>query len=149
MVEAVAARSTASQVLADLLARGYTLDVKTRIEEIEHRAGVQCVTYADKLVVRGSEPLPPDLRADIAEHRDELLVAACVLHPPVGWLKVLIAHYRTGHEEIVRRNGWKGPYRVGLAMLAANVAAFIGQHPARDGPRYEVLITHTLQGGEQ
>jgi hypothetical protein len=141
-------RSTAD-VLAMLAEHGYTLSVKTRIETVYHKWGAQAVTYADKLKVIGPEPLPPNLRADVKTHRDELLVVACVLAPPVGWLQVLVERYRTGHEDVVHRDGWQGPYRVGLAMLAANVAAFIGQHPAYDGSRYEDLINRALRGNNR
>jgi hypothetical protein len=30
-------------------------------------------------------------------------------------------------------------------MVAANVASFIGMHPARDGPRLEQIIEETLR----
>jgi hypothetical protein len=124
------ATRSAADVLAALGEHGCVLSVKTRTEEVEHRAGVQLLTYASKLKVSGAEPLPPKLRADVAAHLNELLAAACVLRPPVAWLAILVERYRES--------------RVPLTMLAANVAAFIGQHPARDGLRYEALINHAL-----
>jgi hypothetical protein len=144
-VATVAARS-AAEILTELHARGYTLGVLTRVDVLERgEKDAHACTYADKLVVRGREPLPAELRVAVAEHRDDLLAAACVLGPPVGWLQVLVERYRSGHEEIVRRDGWRGPYRVGLAMLAANVAAFLGQHPAHDGLRYEGVLNRALE----
>jgi hypothetical protein len=97
-----------------------------------HKVGPQPITCADKLQVRGNEPLPPDLSEAIAAHRDELLAAACVIRPPVGWLSFLVRRYRDG--------------RAPLAMLAANVAAFMGTHPAHDGPRLEPMIEEALKG---
>jgi hypothetical protein len=58
---------------------------------------------------------------------------------------VLVERYLSGEEIEIRREGWRGPYRVGLAMLAANVAAFIGLHPAVDGPRLEAIIEEALR----
>ena len=129
-MEAVATMR-AGEVLAELLVRGYSLDVQTRIEAHGHKVGAQTVTYGDKLLVRGGEPLPPDLRAAVADHRDELLAAACVIRPPVGWLNFLVGRYREG--------------RAALSMLAANVAAFVGLHPAYDGPRLEAIIEEALR----
>lgn len=138
------AYATAADALTELLVSGYTLKVLTRVETFDHKVGTQAITFADKLLVVGDEPLTPELRAAVKAHRDELLVIACLLRPPVGWLQILVERYRSGHEEIVHRDGWKGLYRVGLAMLAANVAAFVGQHPAHDGPRYEGVIDRAL-----
>jgi hypothetical protein len=130
-VEALASYAAASEVLADLIRRGYTLDVRTRIEVHEHRIGPHPITYADKLLVRGDDPLAPHLREAVRGHRDELLAAACVIRPPAGWLEFLVARYRDG--------------RAPLGMLAANVAAFIGLHPAHDGPRLEAIIEEALR----
>lgn len=129
-METLATR-TAGEVFAKLLARGYTLDVRTRVETHEHKVGAQSITYADKLQVRGDVPLPPDLREAVAEHRNELLAAACMIRPPVGWLEFLVRCYRDG--------------RAPLGMLAANVAAFIGLHPAHDGERLKAIIEEALQ----
>jgi hypothetical protein len=130
-VEALASYAAASEVLADLLRRGYTLDVRTRVEAHDHKVGSQSITYADKLLVRGDESLTPDLREAVQEHRDELLAAACVIRPPVAWLDFLVGRYRES--------------RAPLGMLAANVAAFIGLHPAHDGPRLESIIEEALR----
>jgi hypothetical protein len=143
-VEALATR-TASEVLAELLREGYTLDVKTRVEAHDHKVGAQAITYADKLLVLGDEPLTPDLRVAVREHRDELLAAACVIRPPEPWLRILVERHGTSEAVEVKRDGWNGPYRVRLAMLAANVAAFIGLHPAHDGPRLEPIIGEVLK----
>ena len=131
MVEYAVAAMSAGETLEELLVRGYTLEVQTRVEAHDHKVGAQSITYGDKLLVRGLEPLPPDLREAVADHRDELLAAACVIRPPVGWLEFLIGRYREG--------------RAALGMLAANVATFIGLHPACDGPRLEAIIEEALR----
>jgi hypothetical protein len=149
MVEVLPTNSPAEleaiDVLHDLRDRGYRLTVRTRTETHDHKVGAQAITYADKLQVRGDDPIPEELCEDIAAHRDELLAAACVLDPPVRWILILVERYLSGEEIEVRRDGYRGPYRVRLAMLAANVASFIGLHPAHDGPRLEPIIREVLQ----
>ena len=138
--------TTASEVLAELLRRGYTLTVQTRVETtVRQGDGVHTLTLADRLYVEGPEVLSDDLRQAVREHRDELLAAACVIRPPVPWLRVLVERHRSGEETHVRREGWKGPYRVRLGMVAANVASFIGLHPGEDGPRLEPIIEEALR----
>jgi hypothetical protein len=90
-VDAAATR-TASEVLDELLRRGYTLSVKTRVELHAHKVGPQSLTYADRLYVEGPRFLTDDLRGAIRANRDELLAAACVLNPPAPWLQVLSEH---------------------------------------------------------
>ncbi len=137
---------TASEVLAELQRRGYTLSVKTRVEStVRQGVGVHALTVGGRLYVEGPEALPDDLRQAVREHRDELLAAACVIRPPVPWLRVLVERYRSGTETHVRREGWKGPYRVRLGMVAANVASFIGLPPGEDGPRLEPIIEEALR----
>ena len=132
--------ATAREVLDELLQCGYTISAITRAEVHEHKVGTQTVTYADKLYVEGPQTLADDLRAAIRERRDELLAVACVISPPVPWMRVLVERYLAGQEVEVRREGWKGPYQVRLAMVAANVAGFIELHPTHDGPRLESII---------
>jgi hypothetical protein len=122
---------TASEILAEMLERGYSISVRTRREVHEHKVGVHAITYADKLVVRGPEKLPPDVHDAVLVHRDELLAAASVMNPPVGWLEVLIRRHREG--------------RTPLRMLAANVAAFVGLNPAHDGPKLAAIIKEALK----
>ncbi len=105
--------------------------MRTRVEAHAHKVGVQYVTYADKLLVKGGECLPPDLREAVAEHRAELLAAACVLAPPVPWVAALVENCRAG--------------RARLAMLAANAAAFVGLHPTHDGARLQPVIEEALR----
>jgi hypothetical protein len=138
---------TAAEVLAALQCRGHRLSVITRVEVHEHKVGTQAVTYADKLHVStpAKLPLTDELRDAIRANRDELLAAACVLAQPVPWLRVLVERYRSGEEQVVRRDGWKGPYRVRLAMVAANVASFMGLHPREDGPRFAPIIQEVLR----
>jgi hypothetical protein len=141
----VATSTSAVEVLRDIYARRCHLTVRTRTEVHDHKEGAQTITYADKLQVRGQKSVPPELEAAIVEHRDELLAAACVISLPVPWLKTLVERHQTGQEVEVRREGWKGPYRVRLAMVAANVASFIGRHPTNDGPRLEPIIREVLR----
>lgn len=149
MVQANLSASEATEavkVLRDIYARGYRLTVRTRKEVYEHKDGVHVVLYAEKLQVRGDDPIPAEIAEAIRTHRDELLTAACVIDPPGGapWLKLLLQRYRSGEEIEVRRGGWKGPCSISLPMVAANVAAFIGGHPAEDGPRLEPIIQEVL-----
>ena len=138
--------TTASEVLAELLRRGYTLTVQTRVETtVRQGVGVHALTVGDRLYVEGPEALPDDLRQAVREHRDELLAAACVIRPPVPWLRVLVERHRSGTETHVRRQGWQGPYRVRLGMVAANVASFMGLHPGEDGLRLESIIEEALR----
>jgi hypothetical protein len=130
-MQAVVAARTAGEVLAELLRRGYTLNVATRVAVVDRPTGSHAVTYGEKLIVRGGEAPPDDLRQGIVDHRDELLAAACVSRPPVGWLEFLVERHRER--------------RAPLSMVAANVAAFIGLHPAHDGPRLEAIIEETLR----
>jgi hypothetical protein len=132
VVEAAATitQSTAPETLHEAMRQGFTFTVRTRVEVHEHRIGPHPITYADKLQVRGHKPVPPELREAMVTHRDELLAAACVIRPPVGWLEFLVGRYCEG--------------RAPLKMVAANVAAFIGSHPAHDGPRLEAIIEEAL-----
>jgi hypothetical protein len=130
MPPVVAAR-TAGEVLSELLRRGYALGVETRVDVVDRPTGSHAVTYGDKVVVRGPDAPDDELRQAIVDHRDELLAAACVIRPPVGWLVFLVGRYRES--------------RAPLGMLAANVAAFIGLHPAHDGPRLEPIIEEALR----
>ncbi len=144
MVEAVAPAAPI-QVLRGLRERGFRFTVETRTEIHEHKVGAHPVTYADGLTISGPEPLTDEDRAALLADKPIFLAAACVMRPPVPWLRVLVDRYRTGYEIEVRRSGWKGPYRIRLAMVAANVAAFIGLHPAHDGPRLEPIIEEVLR----
>lgn len=131
MVEYAVAALSAGEALDELLVRGYSLEVQTCIRVHEHKVGAQSITYGDKLLVRGLEPLPRGLRQAVTDHRDELLAAACVIRPPVGWLDFLVGRCREG--------------RAPIGMLAANVASFIGLHPAYDGARFERIIEEALR----
>jgi len=131
MVECAAAALSPGEALDELLVRGYTLEVQTCIRVHEHKVGAQSITYGDKLLVRGLEPLPHDLRQAVLDHRDELLAAACVIRPPVGWLAFLVGSCQEG--------------RASIGMLSANVASFIGLHPTHDGGRLEAIIEEALR----
>jgi hypothetical protein len=129
VVEAVA--YTPVELLAELLERGYALSAKTNVRVHDHKVGAHAVTYADELVVAGPEAPPDYLREAMRAYKPELLAAACVMEPPVAWLQVLVRRCSQG--------------RVPVAMLAANVAAFIGLHPAHDRERLEPTIEEALR----
>jgi hypothetical protein len=131
MVEHTLAALSAGEALDELLVRGYTLEVQTCIRVHEHKVGAQFISYGDKLLVSGLEPLPHELRQAVSNHRDELLAAACVIRPPVGWLDFLVGRCRED--------------RASVGMLAANVASFIGLRPAHDGGRLEAIIEEALR----
>jgi hypothetical protein len=81
-------------------------------------------------------------------HRDELLAAACVMDPPVSWLRELASRCRRGVVFVSTRTDAKGEritYRITPEVLAANVASFIGKHPARDGPTLVPTVRHALR----
>jgi len=143
--------SGAIDTYRELLRRGYKLTPTTRTEVHDHKgtSGAQVITYADRLLVSGGPgPLKGQLRADLKAHQPLLLAAACVTHPPVRWMLVLVDHYLTGElageapEGLITIRG--NAYRVVLATVAANVAAFIGQDPLSDGPRFEAIIEEAL-----
>jgi hypothetical protein len=62
------------------------------------------------------------------------MAAVCVKNPPIPWMWTMVSRYL------------EGSYRVTLEMLAAHVAAFIGLHPAHDGPRLAPIIAEALRG---
>jgi hypothetical protein len=137
----------ARDVFDELVGRGYRLSVETR-QEVTHRSeGPHVVTYANLLTVRGPEPPSAELIAAIAEHRDELLAAACVVNPPVAWLKELAARCRERFVFVSTKTDATGKnitYRVTPEVLAANVAAFIGKRPAYDGPALVPIVRHAV-----
>jgi hypothetical protein len=150
--------ATASEVLTELLERGYALSVRTRVDVTEHKVGSQHTTYADKLYVEGPEPLTEELRHAITEHRDELLAAACVINPPVPWLAEMAKRCRDGYATQTtrmvpyrKRDGTVGfktaPVAVSITpeTIANNVASFIGMHPVHDGERLLPIIREVLQ----
>jgi hypothetical protein len=130
-MEATLTTYSAAEVLDELLSRGYSLSVITRVEEVRHKVGAQYITYADKVYVKGPENPPEDLLQAIRANRDALLAAACVLEPPVPWLQLLTRRYSEGAAP--------------LSMLAANVASFMGLHPAHDGARLQPIVEEVLR----
>jgi hypothetical protein len=129
-MDTLAPNITAAEVLAELQRWGHRVSVITRVDVHAHSKGPQPITYADKLWITTPQPLTDELRDAIHAHRDELLAAACVIAPPVPWLATLVGRY------------WDG--RANLAMLANNVAAFMGLHPGEDGPRFAQIISEVL-----
>ena len=144
---AQAQTTDARDVFDELVGRGYRLSVETR-QEVTHRSeGPHVVTYGSMLTVRGPEPPREEFITAIAEHRDELLAAACVSNPPVWWLKELASRCRERFVFVSTRTDRTGrniTYRITPEVLAANVAAFIGKHPAHDGPALLPIVSHAL-----
>jgi hypothetical protein len=132
-------------VYRELLRLGYKLAPTTRTEVYEHKVGTQTITYAHRLLVSGGPgPLKGALREAVKTHQPRLLAAACVLHPPVHWMLVLVDHYLMAEVagEVIQIGG--RPCRVGLSTVAANVASFIGQNPLSGSPRLEAIIDEAL-----
>jgi hypothetical protein len=141
---------TVAAILEELLSAGYTLSASIRTEVYDHKGvGSQAITYADRLEVRGGPgELPDELRDGIAAHRDELLAAACILNPPVGWIAGAVRRLREG---VRTENARQVPYkkrdgsvalknaRVAVAVtpdsLAANLAVFMSYAAVHDADR--------------
>jgi hypothetical protein len=69
------------------------------------------------------------------------------MDPPVAWLKELADRCRRGFGFLSTRTDARGvkiTYRITPDVLAANVAAFIGKHPAHDGPALVPIVRHAL-----
>ncbi len=125
--------STEVDLLAELLERGYSLSVETRVDVYNHKVGPHPVTYADRLLVSGDERVPDHLREAIAANKPLLLAAACVLSPPTPWLWELVRRCRTA------------PYRITPGVLAANIAAFVGLDPIDDTHGIEPAVRAALE----
>ncbi len=110
-------------VLVELLKRGYSLSVETRVEVHDHKVGAHAITYAERLLVTGPERVPDPLRDAIAADKSLLLAAACVLNPPTPWLRELVRRCRTAP------SGECLEYPITTGVLAANIAAFVGLDP--------------------
>jgi hypothetical protein len=136
MTVTVAAPVTATvavTTLAELLERGYSLSVGTRVDVYNHKVGPHPVTYADRLLVSGDERVPGHLREAIVAHKPLLLAAACVLDPPTPWLRELVRRCRMA------------PYRTTPGVLAANIAAFVGLDPIDDTHGIEPVVRAALE----
>jgi len=138
----------APALLVWLKKSGYSLGVETRVEPRHHDAEPHRLTYADKLLIEGPEEPLPEIMISLREHRDELLAAAAVLYPPVGWLKELVERHQTGYQHVwkSRHDGNGNPLVTGISLecLAANVASFVGLHP-HEGARLEGIIRLALK----
>jgi hypothetical protein len=145
----VAEKTEPLRVISELSALGYELEVTTRVEVSRHKVGEQHVNYADKLRVTGVAPVPEEKRAAIKEMRDEIMAAVIVMNPPIPWVWTIVTRYLEGSVVRVRRRGWKGPYKVSLTMLSAQVASFMGLDPVRDGQRLRPVIEETLKREEK
>ncbi len=129
---------TVAATLAELLERGYTLSVDTRVDVYDHKVGPHPVTYADRLLVDGSARVPDHLREAIVANKTLLLAGACVLNPPTPWLRELVRRCRTAP------SGECLEYRITPGVLAANIAAFVGLDPIDDAHRIETVLRAAL-----
>jgi len=129
--------------LRELLERGYSLSVETRVEVHNHKVGAHPITYAGRLLVTGDASVPDRLREAITANKPLLLAAACVLNPPTPWLRELVRRCRTG---AVFGSGRTAPSgeplecRITPGVLAANVASFVGLDPIDDAHRIEPVV---------
>lgn len=115
-----------------LLARGYRLEVLTRIEETPHPVGVLRTVYGDRLKVSGwPRPIPEDVREAIRENKPLLLAAAAAAEPPTPWVAALMTRYAEG--------------QIDLRTVAANLASFARLDPARDAARIGALARAALK----
>ncbi len=133
-----AAPVTGGAVLAELLERGYSLSVETRVAVHDHKIGPHPVTYADCLLIAGDARVPDHLREAIVANKPLLLAAACVLDPPTPWLRELVRRCRTAP------SGEYLEYRITPGVLASNIAPFVGLDPVRDAHRIETVLRAAL-----
>jgi hypothetical protein len=138
MTATATAVATVEDHLRELLERGYSLSVETRVEVHDHKDGPHPVTYADRLLVVGPERVPDHLREAIAANKPLFLAAACVLNPPTTapWLRILVDRCAKG--AVFTVSGVE--YRASTRVLAANVAAFVGLDPIDDAYRVEPIV---------
>ncbi len=132
------AQATVGATLAELLERGYTLSVETRVDVHDHKIGPHPITYADLLIIAGYARVPDHLREAIAANKPLLLAAACVLDPPTPWLRELVRRCR------MEPSGESLECRINPGVLAANIAPFVGLDPVRDAHRIENVLRAAL-----
>jgi hypothetical protein len=147
-VPTAAAQATVEAVLAELLQRGYTLSVETRVHVHDHKIGPHPVTYADKLLVDGPERVPDHLREAIVENKPLFLAAACILEPPTPWLVELVRRRKTGAAYVsgcrTAASGEPLECRITSGVLAANIAPFVGLDPIDDAHSIETVVRAAL-----
>lgn len=127
---------TVEAALAELLERGYSLSVETRVEVHDHKVGAHPITYADRLLVAGSAPVPDHLRDTIIANKPLLLAAACILDPPTPWLRGLVARCKTGEKQ--------AGCPIKPDVLAANIACFVGLDPVADAHKIDPVVQAML-----
>jgi hypothetical protein len=134
---------TVAAALVELLERGYTLTVETLVEVHDHKVGAHPITYAGRLIVTGPKRVPDHLREAIVADKPLFLAAACILDPPVPWLRDLAKKCKTG---VAFVSGGEGvEYRITPDVLAANVAAFVGLSSVDDAARVERVVRAALR----
>jgi hypothetical protein len=143
---------TVEAALAELLDRGYTLSVETRVEVHDHKVGAHPITYAGRLLVTGKNRVPDHLREMIIAHKPLFLVAACILDPPTPWLVGLSKRCKTGAVFIsstTAAGGERLEYRITPDVLAANLAGFVGLDPVDDARVIETVVRIALEALEK
>ncbi len=142
--EAITTVPTVEAALVELIDRGYSLSVETRVEVHEHKVGPHPITYADKLIVAGPERVPDHLRETIIVNKPLFLAAACILNPPTSWLQDLAGRCKTG-VVFVTTGEEHVEYRITLEVLAANIAGFVGLNAVEDRDRLEPIVRVALR----
>jgi len=135
---------TVAATLAELLERGYSLSVETRVDVHDHKIGPHPVTYADALVTAGPERVPDHLREAIVANKPLLLAAASILNPPTPWLRDLAGRCKTG-AVFVTTGEEHVEYRITPEVLAANLAGFVGLNAVEDCGRLEPIVRAALR----
>ncbi len=152
MIALATAVSIVEGALVELLERGYSLSVKTRVHVHDHKVGPHPVTFADRLLVDGPERVPDHLRETIVADKPLFLAAACVLDPPTPWLRGLVKHCKTGVAFDSGRTAPSGESlecRITPGVLAANIAAFVGLDPIDDAVRIKPVVRAALRAIEK
>lgn len=127
---------TVEAALAELLERGYSLSVETRVEVHDHKVGAHPITYADRLLVTGPERVPDHLRKALVEDKPLFLAAACILDSPTPWIRDLVRRCRTGDKQ--------AGCQITTDVLAANLACFVGLSPIADACRLSSVVKAAL-----
>ena len=150
MTETAASVPTVEAALVELLDRGYRLSVETRVDVHDHKVGAHSTTYAERLLVAGTERVPDHLRAAIGANKPLFLAAACVLDPPTPWLVGLVRRCKTGvvfSSSKTAASGENIEYQITPDVLAAKNAGFVGLDSIMDVHRIKPLIRVVLRLG--
>jgi hypothetical protein len=148
MTETAVSVPTVEEALAELLERGYSLSVETRVDVHDHKVGAHPITYAERLLVAGPECVPDHLRKTIVANKPLFLAAACILNPPTPWLRDLSERCSTAVVFYLGKSTKGGDciaYCITPDVLAVNVAAFVGLNAVEDRDRLEPIVRAALR----